>query len=272
MTFTELKYTLAVDAESRFLCYIENDALQKLNLPIGTKEALSSLAVTLDESRYALGEKLSPRDKGDKILKEIDKLISEYWTGDTLPYIKLDGDINQLDNSFKGRSIFIVHPDTLTDEIAIALENQLRFTSKITLLVVNTDTSSPAYFRLIATDHNLALSYLTHLRNTKRNNTTKFEKYDIDRVMRDWYPEEETRTHLINAAKDVIDSFLFVKELNIYVPNFLVITSYHIKRFKRAQELLTKKYSPRFVMTLPCRFEDKEYTVLFPIIKGPKFR
>lgn len=266
------KYTVEVDTEGRFLCYLPDKELENLPLPVDVKESISSMAVTLDTAKYQLGERLSPKDKGDKILQEFDRLFTTYLKDfDIVPCIILTGDVNQLDNAYKGRSLFIVHPESISDNEILELEHGITFISKITLLCVS-ESVNAAYFKMVTSDHQLALSILNNIRHTKRNNTSRFEKYDIDRIMRSWYPEEDERVKLIDEAKAVIDSFIFIKELNVYIPNYFVVSSFNIKRFKHAQDILNAKYHPRFIMTLPCRVSDKEYTVLFPIIKGPKFR
>ena len=100
-------------------------------------------------------------------------------------------------------------------------------------------------------------------------------------VHKSWYPDAALRNALMKMGLLAIEHFLVAKELDMYIPAYSVVPVYHIRHFRRAYQILTDQYHPKFIMTLPIR-KDKmftpyyescslsaknQYTVLFPILK-----
>lgn len=119
------------------------------------------------------------------------------------------------------------------------------------------------------TDLTIAASWVKFQFDEKH---TQDNDYDfLFKLMQRWYGQSHADS-LITQATVAISDFLVSRNLNIYIPKYLVIPVYHIKRYAKAQKLLTQIFDPLFVMSLPITYQNNNYTVLFPILKGQNLK
>jgi hypothetical protein len=52
----------------------------------------------------------------------------------------------------------------------------------------------------------------------------------------------------------------------MYIPDFLVVEKFWARRYKIAVELLTTKYNPESIMSIPVEYENKTYSIIFPLV------
>lgn len=86
----------------------------------------------------------------------------------------------------------------------------------------------------------------------------------LDDIQRSWY-KKELREALFKEAWYTVKRFLLKKDIDLYVPTCAVVPVYHIRHYQAVYERLQEQYNPVFIMTLPMKHEDKQYTVLFPV-------
>lgn len=87
---------------------------------------------------------------------------------------------------------------------------------------------------------------------------------DLSKRMKDWYGAKLARI-LRGMGKTTIDTFVVKMKFNIYIPDYVVVHSYHAWRYKQMQDLIMSLYNPDFIMTLPFTYRDVQYTVMFPV-------
>lgn len=265
--FLELPYEVDGD-ENRILCYIPESTLEHLPIPAEAKDVFCSIGISFrgSDTWYAKRHILSVRDKEDVICRKFYALFQEHWKWEWgIPYLKFSGNVKQFDDLFINRTvlIFILYPNIpLADQI-VEWSNKLRFVTKFSF-VADLKTVGIPHFNVFTTDHRVAFSYLDTLKSGIKPQTN-FERYNLDKILRDWEPDTTLRENLKIAAEAAITELLVVKKLNLYVPGFLFFTSINIRRYRRAQEILISKYQPKFVMNLPFTWQQKQYTVAFPI-------
>lgn len=267
INFLELPYEVEGD-ENRLMCYIPDNKLEALALPPDIKDIFCSVGISFRGSDvwYAKRFTLTPRDREDLVCRKFYSLFLNNWKWEWgIPYLKFSGFTRLFDDFFINRAVFIflTYPEVSLKEQLVEWNNKLRFITKFSLVADLRVTGIP-HFGVFTTDHKVAFSYFDSIKtgSEKRSN---FERYNLDKILKDWEPDPIIREGLKAAASAAITELLCVKNLNLYVPGFLFFTSINVRRYRKAQEILTNKYQPRFIMNLPFTWQQKQYTVAFPI-------
>lgn len=94
--------------------------------------------------------------------------------------------------------------------------------------------------------------------------TLKKPLSSLDDIQRSWY-SKELREALFKEAWYTVTRFLLKKDLDLFVPTCAVVPVYHVRHYQAVYKRLQEQYNPEFIMTLPMRHADKQYTVLFPV-------
>lgn len=129
-------------------------------------------------------------------------------------------------------------------------------TTKLSFYDVNTFT--------FTTSHSVARKLLHKYDYNQMIRKQKNDKYNLVSRMHHWYKNETDG--LMTEAKSIIHDFVVTKKYNSRIPDFLVIPAFHIGRYKKATELLLNKYNPHFLMTLPMVYQNKHWTIMFPVM------
>ena len=265
-----IPYTVVCDQKQNYLCFIDNNSLAKLPLPIEVKDEISSFGISFKTSVYVnnnSNQLLTSKEKTELLCLKVSELIQKVWKWEFgIPIFQFQGAIKAFDKSIVNSQIYILQllNDVSVKEQLTAWSNLIRFATKFVFYAEPCKECNS--YNFISTEHQAVNTYLqvrlASLRGTKAN----FERYNLEKIMNDWYGDREFCANLRQAAQDVVNEFLLAKSLDIYIPGFMVTAVYHIKHYKRAQEIITAKYDPSFVMTLPLIYDNKSYTVHFPIL------
>lgn len=264
----EITYQVEQTDDFNFYLYVADKDLKKLQLDDEVLDEINSFGVSLDSRSYYLARQysVSQRDVGEIICSRIAEMFSKIWGGTLgVPRFRFEGDLNKFGDLFKNRTVFIYFnmKDTDEDEQIEAYKEALSLCTKITFLPY-----SPSLIPLITKDHAFALSWLAQRKYDLRHARLQSDKYNIQKRMNDWYPLEPMRNAMVLQAKEIIDNFLLTKKLNLYVPDFLIVPSFHIRRYQKALSILTTLFEPIFIMPLPMVFQEKhQYTIMLPICK-----
>lgn len=265
-----LPYTLAGN-EFRVLCYIDDAQFENLSKQIPTEvlDLFSSIGIAFKGSDlwFSKNRQLTARDREDIIARKFYELFTKHWNFDYgIPCLKFSGNLKPFDQYFVNRDIFIqftLHTSSL-EEQRVMWTNALSFSAKCTF-IADLKQQGISHFGIFTNDHKIAISYLQNSIDNASGTTSKYERYDLQKILKAWETDEQTLNELYTLANATISDFLLVKQLNLFVPGFLFFTSINARRYRKAFEILTNKYNPYFVMTLPFIYRNKMYTVAFPI-------
>ncbi len=267
-TFTELQYTIAGN-NNRILCYMSEEFCNSLTrIPREVVDAISSVGISFPSTDiwYFKGHKLTAKDKEDIVFRKMYEVILQYWKWEYgIPAFRFEGATKQFGQGFSNRTIFIftLFPDIDVNVQITAWKNVLSFVSKFTF-IAGLNTNAVAPFSISTSDHRVAFSYLEGLGANDRQKSN-FTRYNLEKIIKDWEPDDTLRNALDKIAHETIMEFIYIKKLNLFVPGHLFFTSINIRRYRRAFEILTNKYQPKFIMTLPFTYQGRQYTVAFPI-------
>ena len=202
------------------------------------------------------------------ILGKINDVLDKYWDVEKhgVPVITITGDTKELDAGHTKCKIIIYtlgstnynNPKLWADE----LSNEFKWPNDKDILFLSRYNSTTDDFSMISDTLEFFLSWLEKVECSKVHRDTPEAK--LDQIMHNWYKPEEYNT-LVKLSEQTISNFVVTGEINIYIPGYLTIPSYHIRRYKKALDTIESLYKPKFVMTLPIYRGNTCYTVLFPI-------
>lgn len=263
--WVELPYVVELVGDTDYYLYLDTEhqytnSKQSLTaLP----EELSSIGISFRSTdEYFNCTSITNKNLGELFCERIYRILQQHWDFALgLPYIKFYGYVDRIDDMFKQRPVvvYVERPDN--KDLPLWWCNHIPFLTRFTFCAEPTGH----HFKLLSQDHTFVVNWLTQQRSTK---TTPPEKFNITKIHEGWYPVSDFRTELLAGAKSIIDEFMVKKRLNIYVPDFMVVPVYHIRRFQKAQKVLHTKYQPVFVMSLPYKRQNEMYTILFPICRA----
>lgn len=251
-------YYLQLEPENNSLAY---------HLPSSDLVKLQAVGVSVSSTDDYVGmNKIDGHDLGELFCQRLHDVLSESWDFSLgLPLLRFTGETDHLSDEFKQRAVVVVFTHAANGhERAAQLAswaNAVPFLVKFSLL------SQPVgvHFRFITSDHETARRWLQmQVADTDTKQVPK-RRQDIDVIHAGWYPHPEWRQKLLAQAKAKVDEFLVMKNLNLYVPAFMVVSAHHIRRIQRATQILTDIYHPHFLMPLPLTVDGAPYTVLFPV-------
>ena len=261
----ELEYNVTSDIEGNFLLYLDEQKLARLSLPIEVKDEISSFAVSTrtTDLYYIQNRKLTAKDNCDLICQKLYSILLSVWKWNYgIPCFRFLGTGRYLDDLFTQRLVFIFFTtkDVPIEQQITTWQNDLRFVTKFTF-VADLDNN---HFAIVTKDHNFVYSWLAQSKaSIEREHECNKYHYNIKKIMHDWFLEDEEL--VTNSAQAMINEFVYAKNLKAAIPAFLVVPSFHIKRYRKATNILTNNYKPELIMTLPLAISGKSYTIIFPI-------
>lgn len=254
MKTINLPYT--IERNNRyFLAYIDQTMLNALHLPVNLRDELCSVSFTVSDYSKT----------GEEFCLKLSKIFKEYWKLDYgIPIVSLSGDLNKFDDVYKVGKILIFF---LTDkskaaEQALSWRNATQFLSRFTFIAFSETSGSS----VVTKEHRVAQLWLEQFIQTPA--ATPKNRYDLRKVMHDWYLTDDLDKKLIEAADAAITSFVYARKYDREIPGSLVVPVYHYIRYEKAVKILNALYGPKFIMSLPLQIENQEYTVLFPVMKN----
>ena len=247
----DITYTVKRNGMNHFF-FIEDQLLNQLELPIGIKDEIASFGASPNTDTW-------PHSSIQlAVLQRLSSLFKKHWDLTFgLPRFRFSGDTEKLGDELKHRTLllFISFNDSVENNVIGMYQEALSFCSKVVFQSSN----------FMSTDHRAINTYLRQCQYDKQVAQIKKMSTDFTLRMRNWYPDTEHYDKLMTAANTAIETFITVKQLNLFIPNFLVVPVYHIRRYQKALSLITEAYTPNFIMTLPIEVNGKSYTILFPI-------
>jgi hypothetical protein len=257
-----LPYRISLSSDNtHYLLSIDEDYLNTLEISETIKDQISSLGITIDPHFTFFGRRNDQRLIGEYFCYRLKQMLEECWDFSFgVPVIKFSGYTNKLDDLFKNRPLMIYFTRNDAADIAI-WDKEISLVSKFRFIADLTDFG----FGIFTTDTVLIRTWLRR-QKFKLISAPANYKQSAEYRMQLWFPDPEIRKKLMFQAKKIIDRFVIVKQFNIYIPEYAVIDSLHVKRFKTIDEIFRKKYDDlNIVMTLPMLLDNKEYTILFPV-------
>lgn len=253
----ELQYHVDDLENDEYYLYLEEPSLERL--PTQLAESLDGIGISIPTIIDFITIKATRRkDIGELFCERIYERLVEHWDYDLgLPYIKFTGSINGLDDLFKQRPVVLY----LDQQQTTAYMDAMPFLTRFTFLA-QPDTH---HFKVISQDHVFLVHWLEVAHTLQLQQARNDTKFDINKIHANWYPDAALREELLARANNAISEFVVRKGLDIYIPEFMVVPVFHIRRYQKAQHILRAKFDPYFIMTLPITLDRSTYTILFPI-------
>lgn len=256
-----LIYDVENDGTGNFLFYIKESVLANLDLPVKTKDSISSFALSYSLTQCYFNRGNDRQIMFEYVCSKIMEMLEKYWEPEFgVPVISFRQYPIKLAEVFNRENIVVFFNknnsviDTEMWQKALSSLHRINFVAEF----------SEFGFSIITCDHKFVYSWLNQRKYIKKI-CKPINKLTVDFKMKTWFPNAELRETLKNKAREIINKFVIAKSFNIFIPEFLIIESFHAKRFKISHEILTSKYSPEFIMTLPMLYNDMMYTILFPV-------
>lgn len=262
---TTLQYTFESDNSNNYLMYLVNPT----DLPSDIGDEINSLALSLSGYKLQLNSTSNTMcSVGEYVFNKLQELLNQSWDLERLglPMIKLSGDMpKHFDNALKQRPVLLFV--TGNNDKASAVKYWLKAVPSV---IAKPFTFLGNYyngFDIVTQDYNFVYNWLTKY-DYMTSSTLATIKYDFDNLQTQWYKDECAA--MLVAAKYTLDKFILDTNDNVYIPEYLIVPSYHVKRFKKAQSIINGKYHPDLVMTLPLLNYGTigTYQILFPYKKG----
>lgn len=270
--FIDLHYEVQRNEQNFFFTLRSQDEDRLANIDQTLAESLESFGITLEEIQdpYTFTAKLKDR-LVYKLPAKLEELLNTIWKIEYgFPRFYFSGDVKLLPEAYKGRSVIV---SWMSSETTNDSEYRKKHTDACELLLTALAFTPKMAFstqRFSTTDHKAAVNFLRQSIYEDKIAADQAARFNFDLRMSTWYPDETERKTLSEAAHTEIAKFLVAKKLDLYVPTFLVVPTYHIRRYQKAFDLITEKYHPNFIFTLPISVNNQIYTVLFPVIHSLK--
>ena len=251
---TTLHYDVECVNNNNYIVYLQNIN----NLPEEIYCEISSTAITLPTIATQTRNAVVP---AEAICEKIKQLFDANWNLETLgiPAIQFNfNNCKRIANIFKHHPVLIFTTGTETRGKAVTIWNDcIKMLPKFTFLGGNTGKS----FELVTQDLNFVLAWLQ--RYSGDIGLNRGLKYDFNHLLTNWYRNSTLLEELRKDSSNVIATFVVKTNLNKYIPEYLIVPIYNLKRYRKAVSILSEKYKGSFIMSLqiPC----KDYAVLFPI-------
>lgn len=205
------------------------------------------------------------------ICSKINDVLDRYWDVAKLgiPVIKLQGDLDTLDPKFCNSDILLytngcTSVDDISQKWIDELSSMYAWPNTQPILFLSRCDSGNDGYGVVSDSMEFVLTWLA--KNKCCNAGADTIESKIDKIMRNWYSAEEYAT-LTKLSEQAIMNFVVIGRINMYIPSYLTVPSYHIRRFKKAQDTLESYYHPKFIMTIPIYRGNNSYTVLLPIME-----
>ena len=240
-----LKYTIS-KAEHDYLVYLDANDL----------DVDENIKIVLESFAFSLSNKTNIETL---ICNKLHKLLESCWDFSYgIPIVTLSGDTKNIDQVFLGRPIIIFFSrGDLTNEKNIWV-NEIKYIPKF-IFVADCNES---LIEISTTDHQYVYGYLDC---AKKYNSRKQTVDKITITTKQWFGDDYE--FIYSKCKQRIDEFVIAHKLDVSIPGFMFVESDWARRYQKALSMLNDKFHPWLIMTLPVILEDKQYTVLFPIME-----
>lgn len=262
-----LEFNIEHDGEYNYLVYLTN----KLETPLDER-IYDSFGVSFIHKHQLIKMPKNAKKMyiSEYICNKINDVLDTCWDIGKLgvPVVKFKGDLDTLDPIFCNSDLLIyTNGCAVADDIPQKWIEELSKTyawpnDKRILFLSRCDSKSDSY-DVVSDSMEFTLAWLAKNKCVTADLDTTERK--IDKIMRNWYSKEEYAT-LTKLSDQAINDFVVIGQINMYIPSYLTVPSYHIKRFKKAQDTLEAYYHPKFIMTIPVYRGNNSYTVLLPIM------
>lgn len=251
---TTLHYDVECDSNSNYIIYLKD-----LNqLPEDIYYEISSTAVTIPSTATAIRDIVTP---AEIICEKIKQLFDAAWDleGLGIPAIRFDfHNCKRIANSFKHHPVLIFTTGVTNRNRALQIwDESIRLLPKFTFLGGRVAKS----FELITPDINFVTTWLH--RYGDNTEIHRNPKYDCDHLLKSWYNDGSLLEELRKDSSNAIATYVVKTNLNKYIPEYLVVPIYNVKRYHKAVTILSDKYKGSLIMSL--QIPGKDYAVLFPI-------
>ncbi len=261
-----LEFTLENDGSANYLIYLSN----KLDIEVNEK-LYDSFSATTTRKLYTNRTTKAANKMiiSEYICSKINDVLDTYWDIEKygIPLVTIVGDTSNLDMGFRNKKILMYtlgcnkynNPELWINGI----NEEFKWPDDKNLVFLSRYGGTEDNYSVIATSAEFAIAWLSKV-NCTTNVVADSPEARLTRIMHNWYKDEEYN-NLVTLSERAISDFVVLGKINIYIPGYLTIPSYHIKRYKKALDLINSIYNPEFVMTIPIYRGNTSYTVLFPI-------
>lgn len=258
-----LDYTIEKSKDTDdYLIYIDSNTLDELTeLSDEIKVELSSFGVSIWKSKQE--SELNKRDVEhftSAICNRLAEIFSSCWDFKYgIPAVRLHGDCRKIEPIFNDKCIVVYFVRNNKNEEVQYWEDDIKFIPKIVFVnECSNDTWSSTCC------HEFILGWLEAQRKISAevnnvHNATVLSKLEA------WF-SPATLEKLIPICNHELCDFCFKVKLDMYIPDFLVVEKFWARRYKIAVELLTSKYNPESIMSIPVEYENKTYSIIFPLV------
>lgn len=263
-----LEFTLESDGTYNYLIYLSS----KLDITINEK-MYDSFSATATRKLYI---NRIPKDTNKMLISEyicsrINDVLDSYWDVETygIPVINIVGDTTDLDQEFRNRQIIIYTlgcrnyncPEAWVTDI----NKTFSWPNDNIIFLSRYGSNIRDSYNVIANTVDFTTAWLDKMKYI--NTTSDSPESKLVKLMRNWYKDVEYDT-LVKLSEQAITDFVVTGKINIYIPGYLTVHSYHIKRYKKALDTIENIYNPKFVMTIPIYRGNTSFTVMFPICEN----
>lgn len=260
-----LEFTIDGDGEHNYLVYLSN----KLDIEINDN-IYNSFGVTATRILTERGNNLTKSAKrmliSEYICSKINDVLDLYWDVNLygIPVIRLTGDVDMLDSKFITKDIIIYTFNTNAEKWIDELTAVYAWPNDNNFIFIARHMRYSDTYDIISDSIDFVAVWLTK-EGDKSTQDIDTPEIKLSKLMHNWYAADEYNT-LSNLADQTIMNFVVMGKINIYIPSYLVVLNYHIKRYKKALDTIESLYHPKFIMTLPIYRGNCSYTTLFPIL------
>lgn len=256
-----LVYNVESDNSGNYLFSIGDSLLSELDLPVSIKDAISSFALSFSSNQTYFNRGSDSQVMFEYICSKIKTMFERHWDQKYgIPVVSFHQYPARHSETFRHDNLVVFFTKQNNEVEIETWQKALSSVSNITFVAELSEFG----FSIITSDHKFVYSWLNQKKFMAKA-SKPVDRLTVENKLKIWFPKEKLRNALMTEAKNTIDSFVVEKSFNIFIPEYMFIESSHAKRFKISQEILTKKYDPEFIMTLPMIHEGKLYTVLFPV-------
>ena len=260
--FIKLPYHIEEAGDGcNYQIFIDETYLDELKIPDEIKDRISSFGITMSPGFTYFNRTNDSLLMGEFICYKLKLILEKYWDLTYgIPYMEFSGYTRKLDDVFKHRPVLIFFTSGESDRDIAIWEQNISFLPKFEFIAELTDFG----FSVMTTDIEFVRAWLSRKKFTLTYGPVNY-KQTAEYKMQVWFRDINIRNRLMTIAKQHIDAFVIHKNFNIFIPEYAVIESYHIRRFKCVVDMFKTRFNVDLVMTLPMIVDDKEYTILFPV-------
>lgn len=253
-----LHYGVECDGNNNYIIYLSETTVAKADkISAEIYDEISSTAVSIAPNLISSS---NGRTVAEVICEKIKQLLDTAWDLESLgvPVVNFNFiNCKKIGNNFRHHPV-LIFTTGVTDKVkAVAIwQAAIKMLPKFTFL--GSYPGKP--FDLITQDSDFIYPWLQrYTTDTVLNGSLK---YNCTHLLKSWYHDELLETLQQDSFREIC-TYVIRANINRYIPEYLIVPMYHVKRYRKAMDILATKYAQALIMTIPL--PGTEYLILFPI-------